>query len=128
MGRLELGFSQPECSALTTTLWDTRIFISNVDAFFNERFLLTKYHNQFACIFKRIVGSREEDKVAGFFVFSYIRMRGYFRLDKVKVNECHVGLEPPAGARNRRKATVKIRRIQETRNFARFLPLIQVVL
>ncbi len=23
MGRLELGFSQPECSALTTTLWDT---------------------------------------------------------------------------------------------------------
>ena len=23
MERLELGFSQPECSALTTTLWDT---------------------------------------------------------------------------------------------------------
>ena len=23
MGRLELGFSQPECSAVTTSLWDT---------------------------------------------------------------------------------------------------------
>ena len=25
---------------------------------------------------KRIIGSREEDEVAGFFVFSHIRMRG----------------------------------------------------
>ncbi len=26
------------------------------------------------------IGSREEDEVAGFFVFSHIPMRGYFRL------------------------------------------------
>ncbi len=30
MRRLDLGFSQPECSALTTTLWDTRITLSLV--------------------------------------------------------------------------------------------------
>ena len=28
----------------------------------------------------------------------------------VRLGDCHAGLEPPAGARNRRKATVKIRR------------------
>ncbi len=28
-----------------------------------------------------LFGSREEDEVAGFFLFSHIRMRGYFRLD-----------------------------------------------
>ncbi len=27
------------------------------------------------------IRSREEDEVAGFFVFSQIRMRGYFKLD-----------------------------------------------
>ena len=27
-----------------------------------------------------LFGSREEDEVAGFFLFSHIRMRGYFRL------------------------------------------------
>ncbi len=29
MGSLELGFSQPECSALTTTLWDTPVVVVN---------------------------------------------------------------------------------------------------
>ena len=28
----------------------------------------------------RTVGSREDDKVSGFFVLSHLRMRGYFRL------------------------------------------------
>ncbi len=41
------------------------------------------------------MGSREESEISGFFVFSHIRMIGYFKL----------GLEPPTGARNRRKAT-----------------------
>ena len=36
----------------------------------------------------------------------------YFRLGLVNVNDCPTGLEPPAGAKNRRKATVKIRRNQ----------------
>ena len=34
----------------------------------------------------------EEYEVAGFFVFSHIRMMSYFRLCKVKVNECPAGL------------------------------------
>ena len=41
-------------------------------------------------------------------------MIGYFRLGYVNVNESPAGLEPSAGARNRRKATVKC---EETRNF-----------
>ena len=45
----------------------------------------------------------------GFFVFSHIRMMGYVRLGKVRVNECPERLESPTGARNRREATVKIR-------------------
>ncbi len=61
-------------------------------------------------------GSREASEVASFFVFSHIRRMGYFRLGWVKVNE------GPAGARNRRKATVKIRRNPPLR----ILPLIHV--
>ena len=38
-------------------------------------------------------GSREEDEVSGFFVLSHILIRGYFRLSKVRVNECPTGLE-----------------------------------
>ncbi len=48
-----------------------------------------------------IFGSKEENEVAGFFVFSHIRMRGYIRLGLVMLNES------PAGARKRRKANVK---------------------
>ncbi len=55
-------------------------------------------------------GVKEESEVAVFFVFSHIRMMGYFRLGNVRGNECPAGLEPPAGARNMGKATVKIRR------------------
>ncbi len=47
------------------------------------------------------MGSREESEIAAFFVFSNIRIKGYFRLGKVY--ECPAWLEPPAGARNRRK-------------------------
>ncbi len=57
----------------------------------------------FYFIIKKI-RSREESEVAGFFVFSYIRMIGYFRSGSVRVNECS------AGARKRRKATVEKRR------------------
>ena len=53
-------------------------------------------------------------------------MIGYLRLGKLWVNDCPAGLEngphrlrAPAGARNRRKTTVKIR--IKNRNF-RFLP------
>ena len=48
-------------------------------------------------------------------------MMGYFRLGYVRVNEYPAGLEPPAGARNRKKATVKIRRNWPLR----ILPLIR---
>ena len=43
----------------------------------------------------------EESEISSFFVLSHIRMIGYFG---------PVGLEPPAGFRKRRKATVKKRR------------------
>ncbi len=33
------------------------------------------------------------EEVADFFVFSHKRMMYYFRLDKLKVNECPAGLE-----------------------------------
>ncbi len=33
-------------------------------------------------ILYKIMGSREEDEIAGYFVFSNIRMRGYYRLGK----------------------------------------------
>ncbi len=49
----------------------------------------------------------EESEVAGFIVFSHIRKMGYLRLFKIRVNKCPAGLEPPAGARNRKKATAK---------------------
>ncbi len=55
-------------------------------------------------------GSRGESKVFGFFVFSHIRMMGYFRLGLVRVNEYPTGLEPSAAARNKRNATVKTRK------------------
>ncbi len=55
-------------------------------------------------------GSREDFEVAGFFVFSPIRMMGYFRLGNLRVKECLAGSELPAGAINTRKETVKIRR------------------
>ncbi len=32
-------------------------------------------------------------EVAGFFIFSHIRIIGYFRLGKERVNECPAGLE-----------------------------------
>ena len=35
---------------------------------------------------------------------------GYFRLGYVRLDDCPAGLVPPTGARNRRKAAVKIRR------------------
>ena len=58
-------------------------------------------------------------QVAGFFVFSHIlRMMGYFNIGWVRVNE------RPAGARNRRKATMKIRRNPPIR----ILPLIRIFL
>ncbi len=55
-------------------------------------------------------GSREESDVAGLFIIPHIWMMGYFRLGQVRVNGCPAGLEAPASARNRRKATVKIPR------------------
>ena len=42
-------------------------------------------------------------------------LKGYFRLGYVNVNDCPAGLEPAAGARIRRKATVKISRNQQLR-------------
>ncbi len=42
------------------------------------------------------------------FRFIFTVAFNYFRLENV--NDCPAGLEPPAGARNRRKATVKMRR------------------
>ena len=43
-------------------------------------------------IFEPNKESREESEVAGFLVFSHIRMIGYFRLGKARVNECPAGL------------------------------------
>ncbi len=62
----------------------------------------------FYFIFKTFFGLGEESKVAGFFVFSHIRMMGYFRL-LGRVNNCFTDLGNwPRRARNRIKATVKI--------------------
>ncbi len=51
---------------------------------------------------KQYPGSREESKVADFFVFSHIRMMGYFRLGYVRVNECPVGRKPIVQMRRNR--------------------------
>ncbi len=61
-------------------------------------------------LLKKNLGSRVESEVAFLFQFSHIRMMGYFRLGYSRVNECPAGIELPAGARNTRKAAVKIRR------------------
>ncbi len=86
---------------------------------FKVRFVYMKYSRTHMGI--TFFGLREEDEVADFFVFSHIRMRDYFRLGYVRVNECPVGLESPphCGARKRSKATVKIN--EETRYFDFFL-------
>ncbi len=57
-----------------------------------------------------------------FFVFSHIQTMSYFRLGKGRFNECPAGLESLAGARNRRKVTVKSRR----NPLLRILPLIRL--
>ena len=44
-------------------------------------------------IFEPNKESREESEVAGFLVFSHIRMMVYFRLGYIRVNECQTGLE-----------------------------------
>ncbi len=36
----------------------------------------------------------QESEIVGFFVFSHIRIMGYFRLGYVRVYECPDGLEP----------------------------------
>ncbi len=54
-----------------------------------------------------MIGLSEKSEVVGFFVFSHIQMMGYFRLGKVRVDECSAGLSPPTWARNKRKTTVK---------------------
>ncbi len=51
--------------------------------------------------------------------YSHIRM---IRLGYLRVYDCPAELEPPAGARNRRKATVNIRINPQFR----ILPLIQI--
>ncbi len=54
-------------------------------------------------------------------VSSYFHIYGYFvRLGELRVYECTAGLESPAVAINRRKATVKIQRNQPLRT----LPMI----
>ncbi len=53
----------------------------------------------------KITGPRVESEVAGFVVFSHIRMMGYFRLGYSRVEVCPTGLDVPAGSRNTRKAT-----------------------
>ena len=40
----------------------------------------------------KIFGSWVESEVAGFFVFSLIRMMGYIRLGEVRVKECPAGI------------------------------------
>ena len=40
----------------------------------------TKDLKKLSITYKRNGGSREEDKVTGFFIFSHIRMRGYLRV------------------------------------------------
>ncbi len=52
-------------------------------------------------IINKFFGSREESGVAGLFVFSHLRMMGYFRLCKGYIVPLRV--RAPAGARNRRK-------------------------
>ena len=50
------------------------------------------------------------DGVAGFFVFSQQLLIVFFQIQIQKVNDCPLGLEPPpSGARNKRKASMKIR-------------------
>ena len=49
-----------------------------------------------------------ESEVVSFFLFSHIRIMGYLRLGYERVKECSTELDPSAGTRNRRKATVKI--------------------
>ena len=58
---------------------------------------------------KRRFKSWKENKVAVFVAFSQQLLKSYFRLGQVSVNDCPAELEPPAGARNRRNATVKMR-------------------
>ena len=64
-------------------------------------------------------GQGKNDEGSGFFVLSHLWMRGYFMLGQVKQGLMSApqgqkispaGLEPPAGARNRRKPTMKMRR------------------
>ena len=57
-----------------------------------------------------IFGSRQESPVVVFFVFSIIRTMGCFSLGYIRVNDSLAGLKHHKGARNKRKATVKIRR------------------
>ncbi len=64
------------------------------------------------------MGQGKNPKLRVFLAFSHIRMKVYFRLGKVRVNECPAGLEPQSGARNKRKSTVKIRK---KRHFGFFL-------
>ena len=45
---------------------------------------------------------------SSFFFFKWLLV-GYFRLGYIGLGDFPAGLEPPAWARNRRKATVKIR-------------------
>ncbi len=56
----------------------------------------------FGTSLKRIIGPRRIGDIL------QIITVGFYRLGEGKVNDCPAGLEPPAGARNRRKATVII--------------------
>ena len=52
----------------------------------------------------------ERKRSSGFLCIFTLDFDWRFRLVLVNVNDCHSELEPCAGARNRRMATVKIRR------------------
>ncbi len=56
-------------------------------------------------IISKIIGYNQFRGEAGFKLAFYVSLDYY-----VRVNDCPAGSEPPAGARNRLKATVKIRR------------------
>ena len=59
--------------------------------------------------YKKKIWVKGRIRIAGFFVFSHIRMMGYFRLDLLRVNKCPAGLENwPRGVRRNCENTKKL--------------------
>ena len=91
----------------------------------NLVFEIILYIKTIECIYnylKKLV--KEEDEVAGFFVFSHLWMRGNFRLGQVRVNEFPAGSEnQPHRARKKEKSYYENTK-KSTTSFSSFVPLL----